>query len=331
MQPTITNLLNSTKTHAPSRKPDLKKPREGSDFSQALVTPSKNGKGKGKAQGMMIDIGDEKEKVLDAKMITPPASPLDDVVVKNKIQFARSERLRNLLEREEGQLPVNPDYLNCVQVHKEAEEWRSKLVLWMFTRNHHLITRDTSHIALRLFDAYLSLAPVLSYGEYCAAAIGCLFLALKLTCDFICSRDEYIQRTHLKKISPSHLDRFESQIATALHHNLYFDSPLAFYPHLQASFFHHPVFAPTSLGVGNDEMDEIWSNCFGMMEVLVQGKEWMGWKTSEVTAVCFAMSVQQCVGIEVPRTAMAGLIACDVKRYKQIIKEVTAALDRLGA
>ncbi|KAG5439550.1 hypothetical protein PCANB_002125 [Pneumocystis canis] len=229
------------------------------------------------------------------------------------IPFQTTIMLENILTLEnQSYFRINPRYMDQVQKSMEVDFWRKKMIQWFHTRSFHLITKDTAAIATVLLDRCLSVAPIDKWCIMSKVGIGCLFIATKLTSDFIVSRKEFLKACGLRRINQvSKLDKFERNVLIALDFHIFVDSIYVFEINISEVLFSHKAFEK----IKENKRRKIRSVAMSYFDDIFISIRFLAYRSSEIVAACLWLAVMEVLSYPISLFAIAGL-----DRFYAIIK-----------
>ncbi|KAG4304342.1 hypothetical protein PORY_002317 [Pneumocystis oryctolagi] len=239
-------------------------------------------------------------------------------VSEKMVPFETTTMFENILISERHNcFRINPMYMEQVQRISEVDFWRKSLIRWFHTRSFHLITKDTAAIATVLLDRCLSIAPIDKWRDISRIGIGCLFIATKLTSDFIVSRKEFLKVCGFKKVNQvSKLDKFERNVLITLDFHIFVDSIYVLENNISEIMLSHKIFKE----IKESKRQKIRRLAMSYFDDVFISIRYLAYRSSEIVAACLWLAVIEVLSYPISLLSIVKLVKTNTDRFYAIIK-----------
>ncbi|KTW31713.1 uncharacterized protein T551_00974 [Pneumocystis jirovecii RU7] len=240
------------------------------------------------------------------------------VMSERMVPFETTIVFENILASERHNCSrINPMYMEQVQRIPEVDFWRKNLIRWFHTRPYYLITKDTAAIATVLLDRCLSVMPINKRSHIFKVGIGCLFIATKLTSDFIVSRKEFLKVCGVKKINQvPKLDKFERNVLIALDFHIFVDSIYVFEINISEILLSHNVFKK----IKENKRQKIRRLAMSYFDDVFISIQYLAYRPSEIVAACLWLAIIEVLSYPISLLAIVDLVKTNIDRFYAIMK-----------
>ncbi|KAL2313390.1 Meiosis-specific cyclin crs1 [Schizosaccharomyces pombe] len=198
------------------------------EFSLFLNTPAINSKS-------------EKEVISEGPLTT--SNEIDvtfsESFSSHLINLRRVPSVNSIIEQEKkGLTKISPSVLNQNIAYKEK---RQQLFSVLYEETVGYVSMDTLCIAISLLDRCFTVKPTIPTTSFKIYAIGCLFIAFKLTSDYSVAKKSFCENL-APSLSTKNLEKYEKIVLALLNFDIYVISLPSVESFLTPLIFQHVFF-----------------------------------------------------------------------------------------